>query len=64
MFAVGVDVSNGRSTVAVLGDRRTVIIKPFEVPHTTDGFTKLVTKLHELDGDVRIVMEQIPKSYQ
>lgn len=38
MFAVGVDVSNGRSTVAVLGARRKVIMKPFEVRHTADDF--------------------------
>ena len=41
MFAVGVDISNGRSTVAVLGTRRIVVIKPHEVPHTADGFAEL-----------------------
>ena len=41
MFAVGVDVSNGRSTVAVLGARRKVVMKPFEVPHSADGFASL-----------------------
>ena len=29
MFAVGVDVSNGRSTVAVLQTKKKVILKPF-----------------------------------
>ena len=38
MFAVGVDVSNSRSTVAVLGAKRKVVMKPFEIPHTADGF--------------------------
>ena len=42
MFAVGVDVSNGRSTAAVLGARRKVVMKPFEVPHTADGFAFLI----------------------
>ena len=37
MFAVGVDVSHGRSTVAVLGAKRKVVMKPFEVPHTVDA---------------------------
>ena len=56
MFAVGVDVSNGRSTVAVLGARRTVVVKPHEVPHTTDGFAELTERLRGLDGEVRIVI--------
>ncbi len=38
MFAVVVDVSNGRSTVAVLGAKRKAVMKPFEVSHTADGF--------------------------
>ena len=37
MFAVGVAVSNGRSMVAVLGARRSVVVQPHEVPHTADG---------------------------
>ena len=64
MFAVGVDVSNGRSTVAVLGARRTVIVKPYEVPHTSDGFAELVERLHALNGDVRIVMEHTGRYYE
>ena len=38
MFAVGVDVSNGRSMVTVLSAKRKVIMKPFEVQHTAAGF--------------------------
>ncbi len=57
MFAVGVDVSNGRSMVAVLGARRSVVVQPHEVPHTADGFAELAARLHALDGEVRIVME-------
>ena len=34
MFAVGVDVSNGRSTVAVLQSKTSTLMKPFEIPHT------------------------------
>ena len=48
MFAVGVDVSNGRSTVAVLGARRKVVVKPFEVPHSSEGFAALAEKLRPL----------------
>ena len=64
MFAVGVDVSNGRSTVAVLGARRKVVMKPFEVPHTAEGFASLAEKLNGLDGETRIVMEHTGRYYE
>ena len=64
MFAVGVDISNGRSTIAVLGTRRTVVVKPYEVPHTADGFAELTARLHALDGEVRIVMEHTGRYYE
>ena len=64
MFAVGVDVFNGRSTVAVLGAQRKVVMKPFEVPHTADGFASLVEKLRGLNGEARIVMEHTGRYYE
>ena len=64
MFAVGVDVSNGRSTVAVFGAKRKVVMKPFEVPHTAEGFASLAEKLNGLDGEIRIVMEHIGRYYE
>lgn len=64
MFAVGVDVSNGRSMVAVVGAKRNVIMKPFEVQHTNDGFAALVEKLNDLNGEVRIVMEHTGRYYE
>ena len=64
MFAVGVDVSNGRSTVAVLGAKRTIAVKPYEVPHTADGFAELTARLRALDGEVRIVMEHTGRYYE
>ena len=64
MFAVGVDVSNGRSTVAVLQSKTDVFMKPFEVRHTAEGFISLSQKLAGLDGDVRIVMEHTGRYYE
>ena len=64
MFAVGVDISNGRSTVAVLGAQRKVVMKPFEVPHTADGFASLSEKLRGLNGEARIVMEHTGRYYE
>ena len=64
MFAVGVDVSNARSTVAVLQSKTKVAVKPFEVQHTADGFAALARKLSELDGEARIVMEHTGRYYE
>ena len=64
MFAVGVDVSNGRSTVAVLRSKTEIIIKPFDVLHTVDGLKALKDKLSALKGDVRIVMEHTGRYYE
>ena len=64
MFAVGVDVSNGRSMAAVLGAQRKVVMKPFEVPHTADGFASLIEKLRGLNGEARIVMEHTGRYYE
>ena len=64
MFAVGVDVSNGHSTVAVLGAKRSIVMKPFEVLHTTEGFASLVEKLNSLDGEIQIVMEHTGRYYE
>ena len=64
MFAVGVDVSNGRSMVAVLESKETVFIKPFEVCHTAEGFAALSQKLHLLGDDIRIVMEHTGRYYE
>ena len=64
MFAVGIDVSNGRSTVAVLRSKTQAVCKPFEVAHTADGLVALVEKLNALDGEIRIVMEHTGRYYE
>ena len=64
MFAVGVDVSNARSTVAVLQSKTKVAIKPFEVQHTSAGFAALARTLNALDGEARIVMEHTGRYYE
>ena len=63
MFAVGVDVSNGRSTIAVLQSKSKVILKPFEVPHTPEALGMLVDKLNNLDGETRVIMEHTGRYY-
>ena len=55
--AVGIDVSKGKSTVAVLQPGGTVIRKPFDVFHTSHSLNELTNYLDTLEGDTRIVME-------
>ena len=45
MYAVGIDVSKGRSTVAVLEPLGKTVAKPFEVRHTKSGMNNLVNYL-------------------
>ena len=55
--AVGIDVSKGKSTVAVLQPGGTVIRKPFDVSHTSQNLNELADYLSSLDGITKIVME-------
>ena len=64
MYAVGVDVSNGWSTVAVLRSKTDIVIRPFNVTHNSQGFASLLEKLGALDGEVRVVMEHTGNYYE
>lgn len=64
MYAVGIDVSSRKSTVAVLSSQTNIVMKPFDVPHTPDGLGRLADKLNALDGEIRIVMEHTGRYYE
>jgi len=64
MYAVGIDVSKGRSTVAVLEPLGKTVAKPFEVRHTKSGMNDLVNYLNTLDGECRIVLEHTGRYYE
>ena len=55
--AVGIDVSKGKSTVAVRRPGGEVVLTPFQVEHDTAGLSDLVKTLRGVGGDIRIVME-------
>ena len=57
MNAVGIDVSKGKSTVAIMRPFGEVIAEPFEVSHTDTELRKLACFLEKLPGETRIVME-------
>ena len=64
MNAVGIDVSKGKSTVAVLRPFGEVVKSPFEVAHTEDELSELANLLLSLDGETRVVMEYTGKYYE
>ena len=55
--AVGIDVSKGRSTVAVRRPGGEVVLTPFSVEHDAAGLSGPVKTPRNLGGDIRIVME-------
>ena len=57
MNAVGIDVSKGKSTVAVLQPGGVVVRKPFDVSHTGGDLRSLASYLLSLDGETRVVLE-------
>ena len=57
MNAVGIDVSKGKSTVAILRPFGEVVASPFEVSHTSGELGKLANKLLDLDGETKVIME-------
>lgn len=64
MNAVGIDISKGKSMVAVARPFGEIVSKPFEVRHTADGIAALTKYLHTLGGDTRIVMEHTGRYYE
>lgn len=63
MNAVGIDVSKGKSTVAILRPFGELVSSPFEVSHNPKELNELVTLIKSLDGDTKIVMEYTGSYY-
>jgi hypothetical protein len=57
MNAVGIDVSTGKSMIAVVSPLGEVVISLFEVCHADRGLNELAKLLNSLDGKTRVVME-------
>lgn len=57
MNAVGIDVSKGKSTVAVLRPFGEVVASPFDVIHNDNDLNRLVALIQSLPGESRVVME-------
>ena len=57
MNAVGIDVSKGKSTVAVLRPYGEVVASPFDVAHTGSDLRALADLIKKLPGETKVVME-------
>lgn len=57
MNSVGIDVSKGKSMIAVMRPFGEIVVTPYEVHHTDSELSKLAKLLKSLDGETRIVME-------
>jgi transposase len=57
MISVGIDVSKEKSMVCILKPYGEVIKSPFEIIHTEESVTKLASRILELEGEVRVVLE-------
>lgn len=64
MNAVGIDVSKGKSMIAIMRPFGEVVAPPFEVQHTDTELKKLASFLKELPGETRVVMEHTGNYWQ
>ena len=55
--AVGIDVSKGKSMIAIRRPGGEVLRMPFEVKHNTTELKSLIKLLKQIGGEMRIVME-------
>ena len=57
MNAVGIDVSKGKSMVAIMRPFGEIVSPPFEIKHTANDINSLVELINSVEGESRIVME-------
>lgn len=57
MNSVGIDVSKGKSMIAVMRPFGEIVYSPFEVAHTASELSALAKRLKSLAGETRVVME-------
>ena len=64
MNAVGIDVSKGKSTVAVMQPFGVIVASPYEVGHTESELKELARFLKSLPGETRVLMEYTGRYYE
>ncbi len=64
MNAVGIDVSKGKSMVAILRPYGEIVSSPFEIKHTSGNIRSLIEQIRSIEGESRIVMEHTGRYYE
>jgi transposase len=57
MISVGIDISNGKSTVCFLRPYGELVHRPFEIEHTEIGLLHLAGMISSLPDETKVVME-------
>ena len=64
MNAVGIDVSKGKSMIAIMRPLGEVVALPFEVGHTAAELDELARFILKIDGETRVIMEYTGSYYE
>ena len=64
MNAVGIDVSKGKSMVAIMRPFGEIVATPFEIKRTASDINSLVELIHSVEDESRIVMEHTGRYYE
>ncbi len=64
MNAVGIDVSKGKSMVAIMRPFGEVVESPFEIKHNSSDISSLISMIKSVDGESRVVMEHTGRYYE
>lgn len=64
MNAAGIDVSKGKSMVAVARPFGEITVKPYEVRHTVSELRQLAHTLKSLNGETRVILEHTGRYYE
>ena len=64
MNAVGIDVSKGKSMIAVMRPFGEIVASPFEIRHTAKELGELASYLKSLDGETKVVMEYTGRYFE
>ena len=64
MNAVGIDVSKGKSMVAIMRPFGEIVSTPFEIKHTASDIHSLVELINSVEGESRIAMEHTGRYYE
>jgi transposase len=64
MNAIGMDVSKGKSMVAILRPYGEIVSKLFEIRHPVSEHNSLIQLILSIEGESRIVMEHTGRYYE